>query len=138
CVMKEPVLPAPHVCAPAQQLQRHRHERVDPSRSRIRLMAAIMLNVESDPGDEETEENGERDGLYPRTGDEHQEKIRAGEAGEEDRRLGVHLPTVAWRLAAGAEVAVDPFAKSTLEGRIATECRSAFRLSGSKRPLLDL
>src|SRR5262249_13554447 len=118
------------------------HERVDPSRSRIRLVAAIMLNVESDPSDEEAEEDGQREGLYPRTGDEHQEKIRAGEAGEEDRRLGVHLPTVAWQPAAGAEVAVNPFAKSTLEGRIATECRSASRPPGSKRrrsqPRLDL
>jgi len=96
-------------------------------------MAAIMLNVESDPADEEAQEDGQREGLHPRVGLDHEQHIRTGEAGEEDRRLDVHLPTVAGRPAAGSEIACDPFPKSAMEGRVTIERQPSSRLSRSKR-----
>src|SRR6266852_5061547 len=49
-VMEDNVLPAPEVGTPPNQIQRHRHELVDPGAARIGLMAAVVLNVEPDPG----------------------------------------------------------------------------------------
>jgi hypothetical protein len=47
-VMDYDVLPAPHIRAGANQIHRHRHQSVDPKVVRIRLMPAIMFNIETD------------------------------------------------------------------------------------------
>ena len=140
-MMEDAVLPAPQVGAPAQELQRHRRERVDPSGPRIGLMAAIVLDVAPDPGREEAEEDGEQRRLPPRLCREHEQEIGAGEAGQEDRRLQVLLPAVARRPAGGPEVRVDPFPERQEEGRIAAEgqppalCRGVTR--AASRPRID-
>ena len=59
CVMEHDVLPAPQVGAASNQLQRHRHELVDPGEVRIGLMAAVVLNVEPDLGREQPEQHGQ-------------------------------------------------------------------------------
>ena len=58
-VMEHDVLPAPQVGAASNQLQRHRHELVDPGEVRIGLVAAVVLNVEPDLGREQPEQHGQ-------------------------------------------------------------------------------
>src|SRR5713101_1062862 len=49
-VMEDDVLPSPEVGTPPNQLQRDRHELVDPWVVRIGVMAAVVLDVEADRG----------------------------------------------------------------------------------------
>jgi hypothetical protein len=130
-VMEDDVLPAPEVGAPPDHLQSPRHERVDPGGVRVGLMAAVVLNVEPDPGREQSEQDGQQQALPPGLGHEHQQEIRAREAGGEDRRLHVHLPTVALPPAGGSEIFVDPPPELELEGSIVTELEASSRGCGS-------
>src|SRR6266508_1393586 len=104
CVMEDDVLPAPQVGAASNQLQRHRHELVAPGEVRIGLMAAVVLNVEPDLGREQP---------------------------EEDRRLHIHLPTVALPSAGRSEMLCDPPPKLELEGIVVTEREASCRFCGS-------
>src|SRR5207253_7990239 len=49
-VMDDAVLPAPEVRAAPQHVERHRHQLVDRAMVGIRLVSAVVLNVESDAG----------------------------------------------------------------------------------------
>ena len=47
-VMKHDMLPVPQVGAAAEQIERHRHQLVDPRRTRVGFVSAVVLNVEAD------------------------------------------------------------------------------------------
>jgi hypothetical protein len=65
-------------------------------------------------------------------GPEYQQGIRAGEAGEEDGRLHIHLPTVALPLAGGSKMLFDPPPELALEGIVVLELEALCRFCGSK------
>ena len=115
-VMQDDVLPPPQVGAPADQLQRHRHEFVDPGVVGIGLMATVVLDIEANPGRREAEQHGQQEALPPSLVHEDQQRIRHRETGEEDGRLHVHLPAVAWPAAGGSEILFDPAPQLELEG----------------------
>ena len=47
-VMEDDVLPVPMVGTPTDYIQGHRHHVVDPIVVRIGVMAAVVLNIETD------------------------------------------------------------------------------------------
>jgi hypothetical protein len=63
-------------------------------------------------------------------GPEYQQDIRAGEAGEEDGRLHIHLPTVALPLADGSKMLFDPPPELALEGIVVPELEASCRFCG--------
>jgi hypothetical protein len=63
---------------------------------------------------------------------EYQQDIRARETGDEDRRLHIHLPTVALPLAGGSKMLFDTPPERALEGMILTELEAPCRFCGSK------
>ncbi len=117
-VVDDDVLPPPQVRAAPDQLQRHRHQLVDPGPARIGLMTAVVLDVEPDPRRREPEKNSQEHALPPGLGNEDQEPIRHGEAGKEDGRLHVHLPAVTLPTAGGEKEGVDASPQLELEGGV--------------------
>src|SRR5260370_42684774 len=109
-------VPPPRGRAPADQLQRHRREFVDPGMIGIGLMATVVLDIEANPGRREAEQHGQQEALPPRLVHEDQQRIQHREPGEEDGRLQVHLPAVAWPAAGGSEILLDPTPQLELEG----------------------
>src|SRR5713226_7986786 len=95
-------------------------------------MAAVVLNVEPDLGREQPQQHGQKHALPPRLGLEYQQAIRAREAGEEDGRLHIHLPTVALPLAGGSKMLLDPPPELALEGIVVPELEASCRFCGSK------
>jgi hypothetical protein len=63
---------------------------------------------------------------------EYQQDIRARETGDEDRRLHIHLPTVALPLAGGSKMLFDPPPELALEGIVVLELEALCRFCGSK------
>lgn len=57
-------------------------------------MAAIVLNVETDRGGEQSDRHRQRQRLPPRLGHEDQQDVDGDEADNEDCRLEIHLRTV--------------------------------------------
>ncbi len=107
-VMQDDVLPPPQVGAPADQLQRHRHEFVDPGMVGIGLMATVVLDIEANPGRREAEQHCQQETLPPRLVHEDQQRIHHREPAEEDGRFYVHRPAVAWPAAGGSEILLNP------------------------------
>ncbi len=117
-VMDDDVLPPPQVGAAPDQLQRHRHQLVDPGPIRIGLMAAVVLDVEADPRRREPEKNSQEHALPPGLDHEDQEPIQHGEAGKEHGGLHVHLPAVTLPTAGGEKERVDASPQLELEGAV--------------------
>src|SRR5207249_12074296 len=95
----------------------------------IRVVSTVVLNVESDTGRGEPEQDGQRHALPPSVGREHEQQVRNSQTGDEDRRLQVHLPAVASPPAGGPEELVDSPPKLELEGVIRSELESSSRHS---------
>ena len=70
-VMQDDVLPPPHVGAAPNQLQGHGHQLVDPEVVGVRVMSAVVLHVESNPGGRQPEQDGQQQALRPGLGHEH-------------------------------------------------------------------
>ena len=84
-------------------------------------MPAVVLNVESDTGRREPEQDGQRHALPPGVGREHEQQVRDSQTGHEDRRLQVHLPAVALPPAGGPKILGESPPKLELEGAVRPE-----------------
>src|SRR4029450_12677662 len=133
-VMDDDVLVVPQVRAAPDQVERHGRQLVDPGVVGVRLMAAVVLDVEADTGRRHPEQDAQRHTLPPRVGHEHEQEVRDRQTGEGDRRLQVHLPAVAAPPAGDLEILVDSSPKLDLEGAIRPEFESSSRGHQDRSP----
>src|SRR5882724_10358090 len=75
-VMDDDVLPAPEVRAAPDHIERHSHQLVDRAVVGIGVVAGVVLNVESDTGRGEPEQDGQRHALPPRMSREHEQHVQ--------------------------------------------------------------
>src|SRR6266545_2513240 len=100
----------------------------------VRVMEdGVLPAPEVGTSPDQLEQHGQRQALPPGLGHEHQQYIRAREAGHEDRRLQVHLPTVALPPAGGSKVLLDPPPELELEDVVVAELEASSRFRGSNR-----
>ena len=88
-------------------------------------MASVVLDIQADSGGGQPEQNSQQQSVPPGLGPEHQQHIRSGEAGKEEDRLQVHLPTVALASAGNSKILFDPSTELELEGVIVPEFQAS-------------
>lgn len=86
-VMEDTMLPVPHVAAAPDDVDRPRHELVDPADVGIGPVPGVVLDVEPDAGGGQGQHNGERNGCHPTGRYEDQQDIAGYEGSQDERRL---------------------------------------------------
>src|SRR5579872_2672048 len=120
-VMNRVVFPVPEIRTAAHQVERERHDLIDPGVVGIRPVAAIMLDVESDRRHCKSEHDSEREDEIPTGAEKYEENIGREKPRQDGRGFEIHLRTVSLGATSVLEVSINPLSQLTQETIAAVE-----------------